>query len=249
MRLVVTTWNLEGRAGVDVDAVAALLREQGSDVVLLQEVQSAQARRLARALSARTLDWQFKHRPPLARPEGMAVLGVTRPIDSTRARALTMRWRRWSWRRRIVQFASVGDLTLVHVHLSPHGDQGARARELGTILDHMADGGTAPFAVAGDFNALPGSDLVDELTAASLRDAWLVADGGRVGGGETNWSSPGRSGPPDQRLDYVWVSAGLEVRRAQLPSAGAGDGFEPLAALSDHLPLTVELERPRQVAQ
>jgi endonuclease/exonuclease/phosphatase family metal-dependent hydrolase len=100
------SWNLKGSAGPDVAGVVDHLRAEGADVVALQEVQWHQARRIARGLGARSWRWGFKHWPGNTWPEGMAVIGVTRPAR-VRSRALSHRWRLWSWRRRIVQVAMV----------------------------------------------------------------------------------------------------------------------------------------------
>ena len=100
------SWNLKGSAGPDVAGVVDHLRAEGADVVALQEVQWHQARRIARGLGARSWRWGFKHWPGNTWPEGMAVIGVTQPAR-VRSRALSHRWRLWSWRRRIVQVATV----------------------------------------------------------------------------------------------------------------------------------------------
>ena len=106
MRTTLVSWNLKGSGNPDTAAVAAYLREVGADVVGLQEVQWHQARRIARALGARSCGWGLKHWPVRTWPEGMAVIGVTRQVH-VRTRALSSRWRLWSWRRRIVQVATV----------------------------------------------------------------------------------------------------------------------------------------------
>jgi endonuclease/exonuclease/phosphatase family metal-dependent hydrolase len=123
--LTVTTWNLNGARGVHIDAVVAHVRAMGTDLLALQEVQRHQARALAKALEATSLAWSFKHWPVKTWPEGMALVGLTRPVRNVRVRALTARWRVSTWRRRIVQVAdlAVSDaetLRLVNVHLSPH---------------------------------------------------------------------------------------------------------------------------------
>lgn len=259
MRLVVTTWNLQGSKGVDAEAVAAHVREQGSDLLLLQEVQRRQARRLARILDARSVSWAFKHWPVKIPAEGMAVVGLRVPARA-RATAVTQRFRWWNWRRRIVQLAHVpldpdaeqgGRLTVVNVHLSPHGAATARENELATIgrlLDGDGgeagdgdEGGAGPTMVAGDFNDLPDSSVAVQLKGAGLRDAWADAHPDGVDRGATNWSGVPRRGPPSQRIDYVWVSAGVEVVDAQVPAHG-DVGFERYPVLSDHLPLTVTLD-------
>lgn len=261
MRLVVTTWNLQGSKGVDVEAVAAHVRDQGTDLLLLQEVQRRQARLLAGVLQARSQSWAFKHWPVRIPAEGMAVLGLTVPARA-RARGLTRRFRWWSWRRRIVQVARIrlahgratpgergrdAQLTVANVHLTPHGARTTRAGELATVARLVGDGG--PLMVAGDVNDLPGSPVAVELAGAGLRDAWATAhpDPGGAGGaaaaagGATNWSGVRRDGPPSQRIDHVWVSPDVEVVAAHVPAYGEA-GFARFPPLSDHLPLTVTLD-------
>jgi endonuclease/exonuclease/phosphatase family metal-dependent hydrolase len=236
--LVVTTWNLQGSKGVDADAVAAHVRAQGTDLLLLQEVQWAQSRRIAAALDARSRDWAFKHAGLGTWPEGMAVIGVTRRIRAT-STALTRRGAVWSWRRRIMQLVPVrADLVVVNVHLTPHGgslEDRERRRELQTVVAHLPGGATA--VVVGDFNAAPGSPVFEPLADAGLTDTWPAAGGD----GFTNWARAPRSGPANRRLDHVWASSSVAVVGARVPVV-ADDGYDRFGTLSDHLPLTTTLD-------
>jgi endonuclease/exonuclease/phosphatase family metal-dependent hydrolase len=267
--LVLTTWNLQGHRGVDVELVAARVAELGAHVLLLQEVQRRQARGIARALGARSLGWTFKHWTGSVPAEGMAVVGVTRPAPLRRALATTHRWRWWSYRRRIAQVAEVAlgearpegrggaalGLRLVNVHLTPH-DAGVqlRRRETGGLIRRFVppapdgtgdrDRGRAPVVVAGDFNARPLAEMFQQMRAAGLRDAWSEVHGDDPAAGLTNWSGEPADVPPDQRLDYVWVSDDLAVKDVDVPAHGQG-GFEQLPLLSDHLPVTVTLALAR----
>jgi endonuclease/exonuclease/phosphatase family metal-dependent hydrolase len=235
--LVVTTWNLQGSKGIDVAAVADHVRARGTDILLLQEVQQAQSRRIARALGARSRQWAFKHAGGKTWPEGMAVIGVTRPL-SARATALTRRFQPWNWRRRIMQLARVGDdLVLVNVHLAAHSgdaEDEERARELARVAVRLDAGRTA--LIGGDFNAKPASGIFGAFADAGLIDAWPATRGD----GLTNWAGVKRSGPANRRIDYVWASSGTEVVDAHVPLA-ADQGFDRYGELSDHLPLTVTL--------
>jgi endonuclease/exonuclease/phosphatase family metal-dependent hydrolase len=235
--LVVTTWNLQGSKGIDVAAVADHVKARGTDILLLQEVQRAQSRRIARALGARSRQWAFKHAGVKTWPEGMAIIGVTRPVPA-RATALTRRFEPWNWRRRIMQLARVGDdLVLVNLHLTAHSGEAEdeeRARELARVAVRLDAGRTA--LVGGDFNAKPSSGIFGAFTEAGLVDTWPAAKGE----GLTNWAGVKRSGPANRRLDYVWASSGTEVVDAHVPGA-ADDGFDRYGRLSDHLPLTVTL--------
>ena len=246
MAVVLTTWNLQGSHGLDVDEVVARVTASGTDVLLLQEVQRRQARAIARRLQARSRGWTFKHWPGHAASEGMAVMGVTRPAPLRRAVATTHRWRWWSYRRRIVQLASVrlaSDgpvLRLVNVHLSPHDAGGQlRAGEVTWLLRRAA--AMAPVAMVGDFNAGPAAAVLKQLRDAGLRDAWADRHGDDPAIGLTNWSGQPADIPPHQRIDYVWVSGEVAVKDATVPVHGQS-GFEQLPLLSDHLPVTVTLD-------
>ena len=177
MTTTLVTWNLKGSGNPDTAAIAAHLRAEGADVVVLQEVQWHQARRIARAVGARRWHWGFKHWPLRTWPEGMAIIGVT--LDGRGAtRALSHGWRLWSWRRRILQLARVAPdspdaFTLVNVHLTPHGQMGLRAVETATVLGIVAEG-AHPCVVAGDLNERPDGAIHRQLAAAGLRDAWSL---------------------------------------------------------------------------
>ena len=238
MRLVVTTWNMQGARGLDIDVAAAHIRTVGSDVVLFQEVQRHQARRLAQALDADSLSWAFKHWPIRTRPEGMAVLGVTVPTKA-RATALSYRWQFWNWRRRIAQIAHVDPLMLVNLHLSTYAEQDRRGREVARVVQLLR----LPALVAGDLNERPDGAMSRRMATAGMRDAWLATHTDPDDAGFTNWTSRKRrwSGPTNQRIDYVWASPEVEVAAAQLPRH-TDDGFAVFPDLSDHLPLTVTVE-------
>ena len=214
------------------------MREVGTDVLLLQEVQRGQARRIAKALGARSAHWGLKHWPVRVWAEGMAVLGLTVPV-AVRSYPVTRRWEFWSWRRRLIQIGHIDGVTLVNVHLTPHGptSEADRAREVGWLLDHVDRAATV--VAAGDFNAQPRDVLFDRLTAVGLRDAWAATYPDDLTGGLTNWSGR-RNRPPMRRLDYLWVSSGVDVDDVLVPAFGA-DSFDRYPALSDHLPVTAEL--------
>ncbi|HEY8543680.1 MAG TPA: endonuclease/exonuclease/phosphatase family protein [Acidimicrobiales bacterium] len=241
MRLTVTTWNLQGSKGVDPEVVARHCRERRTDVLLLQEVQRQQARQIAGALGAQSCRWSLKHWPVRVRAEGMAILGLTRPVTGVRSRAVTRRWFLWNWRRRIVQIGQVGDLTVANLHLTPHGPTSTadRAREVAWLLGRLGDQG--PVAAGGDYNAQPDDDIFRALRAAGLRDAWLTARPDDPDGGRTNWSGR-RNRPPMRRIDYLWVTEDVDVVDVEVPTYADDATFAPYPALSDHLPLTTTLE-------
>ena len=254
MPVTLISWNLKGHAGPDAGAIACELRRLAPDLVVLQEVQWHQARRIARSLGARSHRWGFKHWPLRTWPEGAAVVGVTRQVR-VRTRALSNGWRRWSWRRRIAQVAAVDGgpageppFTVVNVHLSPHDQADLRAAETATVLA-LAASRPGPVVIAGDLNQRPGGALHRRLAAAGFRDASGVDHDREPPAGSrppdpvpTNWRGwqRGTTRPPSQQLDYVYVSplvAGVELR---VPRAG-DDDLARYARLSDHLPVTAVL--------
>jgi endonuclease/exonuclease/phosphatase family metal-dependent hydrolase len=242
MPLTLLSWNLKGSKGVDVRAVVDHIEDVAADVVVFQEVQRRQARAIAGALGAESQRWGFKHWPIRTWPEGMAVIGVTRPAPA-RTHAITRRWMLWSSRRRILQVAAVrldadgGTVTtLVNVHLSSGNAVTTRGAEADAVVRRIAER-PRPAVVAGDLNDRPGSDVHTRLQRAGLRDVWTVLRPDEPG--PTNWRGwlPGTTEPPTQRLDYVFVSDGLEPVSVSVPRYGDPD-FAPFSSISDHLPVT-----------
>lgn len=231
-RLTMITWNVQGHAGVDAPAVAAVLRRARPDVVALQEVQRAQARAIAAALgSPWRLAWGFKHWPVVARPEGVAVL-TRHTLVASHVQVLRPAVPVTSHRR----IALVADvivepvrLRVASVHLSPEaGADAVRLRELGRVA------AAGPAVVLGDLNVPDLGPLRPIVDAHGWVDCWDPAEGQ----GSTHWAAGPRAGrPPDHRLDYVLAAPHVGVERAEIPT---GD-LDHLAALSDHLPVTVHL--------
>jgi endonuclease/exonuclease/phosphatase family metal-dependent hydrolase len=246
MPLTLLSWNLKGSKGVNVRAVVDHIGAMAADVAVLQEVQRRQADAIARSLGAVSQQWGFKHWPIRTWPEGMAVIGVTRPA-SARTYAITQPWALWSSRRRIIQVAAVrvdadadADaetvITLVNVHLSSGAAAAVRVVEAGAVVRRVAEP-RRPAVVAGDVNDRPGSDVYTSFEKAGLRDVWTVLRPDDPG--PTNWPAwvPGTPKPPTRRLDYVFVSDGLDPMSVSVPRYGDPD-FAPFASISDHLPVT-----------
>lgn len=128
-------------------------------------------------------------------------------------------------------------------HCNTHFDhRGKRARleSARLIRRRAADraNGRATVVVTGDFNATPGSDPYDALTRGRggtgrpLVDARRAADAAE-GPRET---FHGFTGELDGRIDYVFVSTGVTVRRYRTLPVRAG------AYRSDHLPVFATFE-------
>jgi endonuclease/exonuclease/phosphatase family metal-dependent hydrolase len=247
--LRVVTWNLQGSAGLDVDAAAGVLQEVAPDIAVLQEVQRSQCIRLAAACRMSGRRWAFKHWPIVSRPEGLAVLSCS-PLSAAAAFVLRASWP-WSWRRRVAIDATAvverRPIRIVNVHLSPHDETDGRGDEIDRVIARR--GVVAPI-LAGDFNERPGAAPLRRLVEAGWTDAWALhqAAGGAAGSdgradrpdaGATNWTANAAAGqPPTQRLDMIFVPDRWRVLSCWV----VDEPLDRLARLSDHLPVVADLE-------
>lgn len=234
----ILTWNLQGRDGPDMAAVAVEIVDRRPDVVVLQEVQRGQAAALGEALGW-AVTWRFKHWPVVVPPEGLAVL-TPFPPRSVRTVHLATRLRFWSSRRRIAVVVVIdgpsGPLTIADTHLGAGVGDAERLRQAAR-LSKAVGGGDA--VIVGDLNTHPGSIVLGTLAADGFRDAWLDLFPNRPGA--TNWPPGPRTGPPTQRLDYVLLSDDLWAASAELAALDE-PAFERYGRLSDHLPLVVAID-------
>lgn len=214
------------------DAVSALEVE----VLVVQEIRRAQARRLARRLGWRRT-WHRKHHPysPAVwwRTEGMAVFSA-HDLRGSRATSLTPDTSTWTYRHRIAVETTVvrGDghhLHVIDLHLASDAVGSAdRILQAGQVR-RLLDDAPSPCIVAGDLNDHGEPHIVGLVGGNSHVDAWDHAARRSEGDGSTNPSHA-----PHQRLDHVLVPAGAADVQAEVPPGGGR-----WAELSDHLPLTV----------
>jgi endonuclease/exonuclease/phosphatase family metal-dependent hydrolase len=241
--VVVVSWNLQGSQGVDIDGVAEVLSNVRADVIVFQEIQRRQARRVAERLGITELRWAFKHFPLTTWSEGLAVLTPHR-LAHTDSFVLRRAWF-WNWRRRVGLLARVerGDETfgVINVHLSPHDAGDARRREAHRVVERARAEDERPL-IAGDFNDLPGGPGYQVFTGSGWADAWMI-DKLKDADGPTNWTQGERRGrAPTQRLDFVFAPTGWVVADARvLAEPTTMDWF---ADRSDHVPLLAELQPP-----
>lgn len=230
--LRVMTFNIHHGAGpddvMDLEHVAAVIRQENPDVVALQEVDRGVSRSggrdLLRELSALT---------------GLPHYAFGKNIDygggdygNGLLSRHPIRQEVNSWLPQIEAGERRGVLqTLIDVGgrrvavLGTHLDvRNAQERELSSrhildaILPRYAE---TPTVVTGDFNALPDSEVY-RLVTARLGDAWTTAGEG-----------PGYTIPvhaPARRIDFVFHSPHLVPVAARVPRTDA----------SDHLPLVVD---------
>lgn len=234
--ITVVTWNLQGRERPDLVEVAAVLSEYEPDVVLLQEVQRRQARRLAQRLGWYRV-WSVKHWPVVIPAEGLAIL-TPHPLAEVERRVLAMPWSFWSSRRRIAVAATIGGggLRVVNTHLGSGVGDAERARQ---ARETVSMGDSGPTLVGGDLNTDPGSPVIRVFQDAGFVDAWSAVSDEP---GFTNWHAGPRDAPPVQRLDYVLVAGDLSVGGASIPDDVAA--VERFGPISDHLPLRVSCVVP-----
>ena len=228
----VVTWNIRGAARPDLGRIAEVIGEYSPDVVVLQEVRSSQARRIAGVLGWRNR-WGRKHYPlsPLVwwRAEGLAIMSP-HALYQFEVHSISPGISSWSFRHRVILGATVeraGDQIRVYgTHLAAHqspDERIAQAIRATALVRHDA---AAAFLVAGDLNAPDDETLVvREFATIGLRDA---------GGGPT---IPAIA--PRTRLDYVLIPDRGVVTEQHEPGGG-----EAWWELSDHLPVLVAFSLP-----
>lgn len=234
------------------EAVTALLRERGAALIGLQEALAHQRDDLVHGLEG-------YEAVGVGRDDG-ATTGEFNPILYQTGRLRLCRQETFwlsetpdvpgsmSWGAgypRIVtwsEFEAAGGgrrLFLFNTHLD---HQSERAREEGARLLRArmaAIAGSRPAVVTGDFNCESGSRPLQILVAPgadglALQDAQNVAGEGHAGPAGTltsNFREP--LGP---KIDFILVTAGVEVLRHAVLDEKAGDRFP-----SDHLPVLAEI--------
>lgn len=229
--------------GIDnLARVAAVVRDAGADLVLLQEVdrgtrrsggvdQVAELSRLTgmHAAFGNTLDYD-------GGKYGIAVLSrwpmtrdtlVRLKVEPPQERAGGSYEPRGALRADIA--SPYGALTVVNTHLDPSGSDRWRSQEVRGVLaivDQASSGGRAIVLLGGDFNSTPGSSTHTAMTGDGWRDAWMECGVG------TGLTYPADSAV--KRIDYLYFTAGVRCASARVPATTA----------SDHRPLLVELRLP-----
>jgi endonuclease/exonuclease/phosphatase family metal-dependent hydrolase len=230
-RWSVLTWNVHGSQRPDVGSIAASIRAEAPDIVVIQEIRKQQAAALADTLSMR-YSWALKHEPYTKlmwwRSEGLAIM-TPHLLDAVGHTEISDDQPMRSWRRRIAQWGLVGRadrsmLMIYNLHLSPHDDPNSRRSEALRVSELVASiGDDPPAVVAGDFNDAGDPSIIDALPGVEHVAAPA--------------SNPSEA--PTQALDHV-----LLPRHAQDVDVSAPEGGEQWAAISDHLPVTVRFAVP-----
>ena len=214
---------------IDLERIAKLIAEAKADIVGLQEVDRGCERTQKRDLPAELAQLtgmrvHFEKNIPYQGGEyGNAVL--TRfPIKS--ARNTHYKMVRAGEQRGVLQLVldvHGRDVLFMNTHLDHRADDTERVLNADELRSIIANAGSMPVILCGDFNTAPRTRTHEKITAF-LSDCWEM-----VGQGD-GFTIPVRK--PAKRIDYIFVTrATIEpVSVAVLHSEA-----------SDHLPLVAEL--------
>ncbi len=224
------------------DALIATIAQADADVVVLQEVTGAFARRMA---ESEVINSAYDLSHALAQDSAQSVLLLSR---------LPVRWAgalRFSSHKSAIALGvehATGPAVVAGVHLPSdwaRDSRDLRRAYLRSLVASLDEARALTTVIAGDFNEGDESDFSDELSG--FADAWRLAGQGR---GDT-WeparnalaAHASRQGAA-RRLDRVWVRSSdnaLTVGRAAVLAPEALDAERALYA-SDHWALRVEIE-------
>ncbi len=211
---------------VDLDRIAALIREYNPDLVAIQEVDSVtnrtgmvnQARELARMTEMEARFGRFMEYQGGA--YGMAVLSKL-PITETRNYILPEGPEPRTALSIVVQLQGSGEmLRFIGIHFYRTKEE--RLSQANRLEEYLAHEPNLPTILAGDFNSTPGSEVMEHLGLS-----WDIVEKGTD---HLTFPSYG----PEREIDFFLLKpAGqFEILSQQLID-------EPV--MSDHRPLFIEL--------
>ena len=219
--------DVEGR--LDIERIAALIREQGADLVALQEVDKGVERTSRRDLPAELatltgMTCLFRNNYAFQGGEyGNAIL--TRFPVKRWANTLLRMLRPGEQRGGLQAVVDAGgrDLLFMATHIDYRPDDAERLANVEQFREVLSEYGMMPALFGGDFNDAPGSRTYAAM-AAMFDDVWLKAGDG------VGFTIPSRE--PNKRIDFLWLRHGAPLRpiRAWVPRSEA----------SDHLPVVAE---------
>jgi endonuclease/exonuclease/phosphatase family metal-dependent hydrolase len=227
------TYNLhhgEGADGrVDLERIAAVIREQRADVVALQEVDKGVQRTARRdfpaELAALTgMTCVFSNNFHYQGGEyGNAVLSrfPVRRWTNTHLRMLRPDEQRGVLQ--VVLDVHGRDLLFMATHIDYRRDDAERLANVAQFHEVLAGYPRLPVLFGGDFNDTPGSRTCVAMSER-FDDVWLS-----VGEGD-GFTIP--SANPGKRIDYLWLGKGASLKPVR--------AWVPRTEASDHLPLVAE---------
>lgn len=226
--------------------VADVIRRSRADVIGLQEVELFQARSLVALLG--DFDWVGVGRDDGAEKGEMNAVFVRRS-------AFSINSYKTLWLSETPEHVSVGwdaalnrtvtvvslkskttgqDLNFLNTHFDHIGERARK--ESAALISRVVAGLSAeiPKILAGDLNAIPNFQGYESLTM-QLRDAAVVTLTPATGGDMT-FNGFGLDLKPGNKIDYLFVSPGQEVKSHKVIT-DRYDGLYP----SDHFPVLMEL--------
>ncbi len=225
----------------NLEAIAALVKSTGADVVLLQEVDRGttrsgrvdQVERLgaltgySTAFAPSLLNYQGGQYGIAALTRGFIGYRATTPLAVTPPQ--TRAEGSHEPRVALLAFAEVRGRTwtLINTHLDP-AEGPWRAQEVQQVADLARDQQASGRAmiVGGDFNSTPDNPVLAPLKAAGLRDAWAECGSG------DGFTYPAEQ--PIKRIDYLFLFGNLRCTSATVIET----------RISDHRPLLVTFMDP-----
>jgi len=232
----VMTYNIhhgEGLDGkVDLLRIAQLIREQGADIVALQEVDKGVERTGRRDLPAELaaltgLTCVFSNNYHYQGGEyGNAVLTHFPVVRGTNSYFKMLHATESRGIQQLVLNIHGRELAFLNTHLDAVGpgdlERWSEVSEIETLIKPYR---SLPQLLCGDFNASPESRVARQLNEW-FDDAWVL-----VGNGE-GWTVPAEN--PRRRIDYLWIAkdTSLVPLKAWVPKLNA----------SDHLPVVAEFQ-------
>lgn len=231
----VMTYNIHHAEGldekVDTARIAELIKQQGADLVALQEVDKGVRRTAGRDLTA----------------ELAAQTGLTGVFSNNfyfqggeYGNAVLSRFPIKRWTNHHYQMLHPGEQRgLLELELDIHGrkvvfmcthidyrsddsERWQNVSEIETWTERQSD---APTILCGDFNSLPEGRVYERLTK-TFHDTWAT-----IGTGD-GFSFPSRK--PNRRIDYIWFNQPQTLKPLRI--------WLPQSEASDHLPLVTEFQ-------
>lgn len=231
----VMTYNIhhaEGLDGkVDTARIAELIKQQGVDLVALQEVDKGVRRTAGRDLTAE-----------LAAQTGLTGVFSNNFYfqDGEYGNAVLSRFPIKRWTNHHYQMLRPGEqrglleleldvqgrpLVFMNTHIDYRADDSERWRNVAEIEAQVRRHAATPIILCGDFNNLPAGRVYERLRTI-LQDTWAA-----IGDGH-GFSFPAHK--PDRRIDYIWYTPPPTLKPLKI--------WLPRSEASDHLPLVAEFE-------
>jgi endonuclease/exonuclease/phosphatase family metal-dependent hydrolase len=226
--------------GLNLDRIAKVIHSRRPDIVALQEVDQFwgrsggvdQAAYLARVLGmspcvGMNLDHEPDAHSAVQHKYGTAILSRF-PMRDCNNTLLPKAAPESEQRGLLTATVEVRGTNLGFLNTHLHTQAADRIAQLQRVTT-LARSCSGPVVLTGDFNARPSETSLNPLRAL-LRDAWELKG---AGSGFTLPAGVDRG--PDRRIDYIWVSSGVNV-------AGIFVDVRPVTALaSDHYPVVADI--------